>query len=183
MKLIQDIALTTFSILILIIAIIVSIVMLGWMDLGFINSIIEGIIANETSKIIILSVNVILILLSLASLFYDTNKKTVRDGILMENEKGNLLISRSALTKIINGVIAEFDSVKPNNTSISLDKDGLLNIDVQISVTKDVIIKDLTNNLQIKIKDAIKKSSDLEVKTVNIGIQNVIENENTTAQA
>lgn len=184
MKFIQEIALTVFSIIMLIVSILSSVIMFGWLDFAVVDNVVHGILENANLKNTILVLNVLFILLALVCIFYDDRKNSgARDGILLENEKGNLLISRVALTKIINGVINEFASVKVNHTSLALDKEGKLNIDVQISVTKDVIIKDLTNNLQVKIKDAIKKSSDLEVKTVNVGIQSVIEPENTAPQA
>ena len=41
-------------------------------------------------------------------------------------------------------------------------------------VSKNVIIKDLTVNMQNKIKEAIKKTSDLEVKEVNVKIKNIV---------
>lgn len=184
MKFIQETALTVFSIIMLIIAILSSVIIFGWLDYGVINNVVDGILESANLRNTILVLNIIFIVVSLVCIFYDDRKASgARDGILLENEKGNLLISRSALTKIIDGVVNEFESVKVNNTRISLDKEGKLNIDIQISVTKDVIIKDLTNNLQIKVKEAIKKSSDLEVKTINVGIQSVIETENIAPQA
>lgn len=179
MKILHETALVVFSIVILIFAIISSALIFGWIDMGFINNVISGLLENEGLKTTTLVINVFFVILALICIFSDSNKDAIsRDGILMENEKGNLLISRGALTKIINGVVNEFPSTKVNNTNIILDKEGHLSIDIQISVTKDVIIKDLTNNLQIKVKEAIKKSSDLDVKTVNVGIQNIIEPEN-----
>lgn len=184
MKFIQETTLTVFSILMLIISILSTVIIFGWLDFGVINNAVNGILESDNLRNIILALNILFIVASIICIFYDDRKSSgAKDGILLENEKGNLLISRSALTKIIDGVVNTFDSVKVNSTRISLDKEGKLNIDIQISVTKDVIIKDLTNNLQIKVKEAIKKSSDLEVKTVNVGIQNVIEEDSTAPQA
>ena len=184
MKLLHETALIIFSIVMLIFAIITSALIFGWLDMSFVENAINTVLANEGLKTVVLIVNIIVILLSLICIFCDNSKESsTRDGILMENEKGNLLISRSALIKIINGVINDFASVKVNNTSIILDKEGQLSIDVQISVTKDVIIKDLSNNIQLKIKDAIKKSADLDVKTVNVGIQSIIEPAKVEPQA
>ena len=183
MKVLHETALVVFSIVILIFAIALSALIFGWLDISFVNNVINGILQNDGLKTATLVINVFLIVFALICIFADSNKSGVnRDGILMENEKGNLLISRNAFIKLINGVVNEFDSVKVNNTTISLDKEGQLSIDIQISVTKDVIIKDLSSNIQTKVKEAIKKSSDLDVKTVNIGIQNVIEQENNTTQ-
>ena len=40
-------------------------------------------------------------------------------------------------------------------------------------VSKDVMLKDVSNELQRKIKDAMKRTADLEVKEVNIKIKNI----------
>lgn len=184
MKLLQEIALTVFSIIILVVSILMSVVIFGWLDFNIVNNMVNGIIASETLKNTVLLLNLVFIILSLVGIFYDSEKNTnSKDGILLENEKGNLLISRSALVKIIDSVVGGFESVQINHTKIELDAEGKLGISIQISVTKDVVIKELTNNLQIKIKEAIKKSSDLEVKTVNIAIQSIVDTEKTKEQA
>ena len=175
MKVIQEIALTVFSIIMLVISIMTTVLILGWVDFGIIEYMIEGIVNNSNAKTIVLTLNVFFIFIAIVSIFYDSEKGNTRDGVLLENEKGNLLISRTALTKIINSVINDFENVKVNGSRIILDNEGMLNINVQISVTKDVVIKEITNNLQIKIKEAIKNSSDLDVKTVNVAIQSIIE--------
>ena len=151
-------------------------------DFAIIDNVVKGIIENNNLKNIVLALNILFIVTALVCIFYDDRNNNAKDGILLENEKGNLLISRSALTKIIDSVINSFESVKTNNTKIALDNEGKLSINVQISVTKDVVIKELSNNLQEKIKDAIKKSSDLDVKTVNVAIQSVIEPEKEEVQ-
>ena len=184
MRIIHETALVVFSIIILIFTIMSSALIFGWIDMNFVNNIIDGMLENEGLRTATLVLNLFFVVLALVCIFSDSNKDAMsRDGILMENEKGNLLISRGALTKIINGVVNEFPTVKVNNTNISLDQEGQLSIDIQISVTKDVIIKDLTSNLQVKVKEAIMKSSDIVVKTVNVGIQNVIEPESLEQKA
>ena len=59
-------------------------------------------------------------------------------------------------------------------TRIQLDEQNNVIVLVNLIVTKDVVIKELTLNLQNKIKEEIKKTSDLEVKEVNVRIKNVI---------
>ena len=44
---------------------------------------------------------------------------------------------------------------------------------VNLSVRENAIIKELSTNLQNKIKETIKKSSDLDVKEVNIKVKNI----------
>ena len=44
---------------------------------------------------------------------------------------------------------------------------------VNLIVTSDAIIKDLSANLQAKIKEKVKMATDLEVKEVNITVKKV----------
>ena len=60
-----------------------------------------------------------------------------------------------------------------------VDCSNLENISIYITlfVSQDVVIKELTAKLQIAIKDAIKKSLDLEIKQVNVRIKNITQKE------
>lgn len=91
----------------------------------------------------------------------------------MQNDNGKLLISKSTIENIVQNVVKEFDSVE--NTSVSTDFDNLNNliINVNLVVGKSVVIKELTINMQNKIKEAIKKTSDLDVKEVNVKIKDI----------
>ena len=43
-----------------------------------------------------------------------------------------------------------------------------------IEVLDNAVIKELSNNIQIRVKDAIKKSLDVEVKSLDIKVKNMI---------
>ena len=64
-----------------------------------------------------------------------------------------------------------------------MDKDNNLTVYVNLVVRENAVIKELSTNLQNKIKDTIKKASDLEVKEVNIKVKNIEPvKENTTLE-
>jgi len=44
---------------------------------------------------------------------------------------------------------------------------------VNLTVKPNAVIKDLSNNLQLRIKETIKTSLDLDVKEVNIRVKNI----------
>ena len=54
-----------------------------------------------------------------------------------------------------------------------LDRDRNLRVYVTLVVSGDVILKEISTELQRKIKDAMKKTADLDVKEVNIKIKNI----------
>ena len=54
-----------------------------------------------------------------------------------------------------------------------LNKENNVKVYVNLSVKENAIIKELSTNLQTKIKSTIKKASDLEVKEVNIKVKDI----------
>lgn len=175
MRFVQETTLTIFSLIILIISVVYSVILFGWLDVDFMMHAHNNIVNSPTIMNIILVINSIFIILALVAIFGDSSKKdTVKDGVLLENEKGNLLISKGTLENIIGTVVKGFESVEINSTKIELDEEGKLKVDIIISVSESAIIKDLTNNLQNKIKEAIKKASDLEVRAVNVSIKGIL---------
>ena len=84
------------------------------------------------------------------------------------------MISATTIESLVNSVVNGFNSVQESKTNIIVDAENKVSVLVNLIVTKDVIIKDLTLDIQNKIKDAIKKTSDLDVKEVNVRIKNVV---------
>ncbi len=58
-------------------------------------------------------------------------------------------------------------------TRVELDRENNVKVYVNLIVTSNAIIKDLSANLQSKIKEKIKTATDLEVKEVNITVKKV----------
>ena len=100
--------------------------------------------------------------------------KNESEGILLENESGKLLISIDTIENLVNSVVNEFSNVKTVNCKVKLDKQiNNVIIDMNLIVANETIIKDLSLNLQNKIKDVIKRTTEIEVKEINIKIKNI----------
>ena len=174
MKILDRISLTIFSILILIIAIIICVLAFGWVSPEVIYNGIKTVLNNSVTTKSILIIAVVCILLALKSIFFSTDKKEIngiKDGILLENSDGQLVISKTTLEELVNNIVKGFDSAQDVSSKIVLDEERNLIVNVIMSVKETAVIKELSNNLQTKIKSAIKKTSDLEVKEVNISIK------------
>ena len=96
-----------------------------------------------------------------------------KDGILLENDNGKLLISRDTIESLSNAVVKSYDSAENVMTKVEVDEESHVKIYITLYVYPDVVIKELSNKLQKNVKDTIKKSLDLEVTEVNIRIKNV----------
>ena len=175
MKILDKFNLVLFSIIILILSLIICIVSFGWVDLDFLKEGITTLIANSTANKITLVVSIVLILLAIKSIFFNSFSKAEKgkDGILLENDDGKLLVSKDTIENLSNAVVKSFESAESSITKVDVDSENNVKIFITLFVYPDVIIKELSSRLQTNIKDTIKKSLDLEVKEINIRIKNI----------
>lgn len=128
---------------------------------------------EKTSKVV-LAISIICLISSIKCIFFDKSEKEKSPkGVLMQNDNGKLLISKTSIENIVSTVVKDFESVEDVNVGIELDNLNNLIVNVNLVVNQNVVIKELTLNMQNKIKEAIKKTSDLDVKEVNVKIKNI----------
>lgn len=176
MKILDKIGLALFSTLILIMAIISCLMIFGWLGVDWVFGIVDSAVHDNVSSTILLVLNVIFILLAIKCIFFESTSKQDMDyknGILLENSDGKLLITKDTLENLVNGVVKGFESAENVTTRVELDKENNVKVFVNLSVKENAIIKELSSNLQTKIKTTIKKTSDLEVKEVNIKVKDI----------
>lgn len=174
MKFLDRLALKIFSIIIFIIAIIIILFLTGIITL---NDIIGGFIVfadNNYSMQIVLGISAVLLLLAVKGLFFTSKPESKgKEGIVLENSSGKLVISKESLENLIASVTKEIPGAETVASRTILDKNKNLIVYVTAIVSKDVMIKDVSNKLQERVKEALKKTADLEVKEVNIKIKNI----------
>ncbi len=183
MKILEKITLIIYSNIMLIVSIILSLLVFGWLDIELVGNIVTKIIIGETSGKIILGLSVAFILLSIKCIFFDTTSREQikeRQGVLLENESGKLMISKETIENLVNSVALNFQSAEDVTTRVVLDKDNNVKVFVNLIVNEEAIIKDLSANLQAKIKEKVKAATDLEVKEVNITVKRVASTQQTT---
>ena len=176
MKILEKITLIIYANIMLILSIIACLLVFGWLDMGILGNIIYKIIVGDTSSKILLGVSVLFILLSVKCIFFDSSskeEKKEKQGVLLENESGKLMISKETIENLVNSVALNFQSAEQVTTRVELDKENNVKVYVNLVISSDAIIKDLSANLQTKIKEKVKKATDLEVKEVNITVKKV----------
>ena len=176
MKFLEKIALIIYSNIILVLSIVLCLLIFGWLDGEIIGEMITKIIIGETSSKVLLGVSIVFILLSTKCIFFDSTSKAQmkeRQGVLLENESGRLMISKETIENLVNSVALNFQSAEDVTTRIELDKENNVKVFVNLIVNEEAIIKELSANLQNKIKEKVKLATDLEVKEVNITVKKV----------
>ena len=177
MKIIEKITLILYSNIILIMSVILCLLVFGWLDTNVVANLAKALLIGETSSRIILGVSVVFILLSIRCIFFDpTSKQEQKDkqGVLLANDNGKLMISKETIENLVEAVTKEYKEAKDVSSRVELDKNNNVNIYVNLVVSSETIIKDLTVDLQNKIKEKVKQSADLEVKEVNITIKKAV---------
>lgn len=177
MKLIEKFALIIYSLIIFILSIIICLFIFGIIDMESINNCLKMLKQNQSATIIAISASVFLILLSVRCLIFRKRKqikKSEATDILLENDDGRLLISKQAIENAVQRIIDDrilFDK----NTQVTIDIDPANNISIYIIVFLEeaVKVRDLTIGLQLDVKNKIKENFDLDVKQVNIKVDNM----------
>ena len=116
---------------------------------------------------------VILLLVLKALCFASKPESDGKDGVVLENNNGKLVISKETLDNIISGIAKDISGTESTSSKTIVDKNRNLRVYVTTLVNKDVMIKDVSSELQDKIIDAMKKTADLDVKEVNVRVKNI----------
>ncbi len=176
MKILEKITLIIYSYVMLILSILACLLVFGWLEPELVGGIVNNILTGDVSGKIVLGVSVVFILLSIKCIFFDsTSKEQIkeRQGVLLENESGKLMISKETIENLVNSVAKGFESTEDVTTRVELDKDNNVKVYANLVVSSEAVIKDLSAKLQTSIKDKIKKATDLEVNEVNITVKKV----------
>jgi len=185
MKIFDKIGLALFSTIVLIMSVIVCLLIFGWLSLADVNALMQALLNDPTSCNIVLGIALVCVLLAIKCIFFESTtkvEKDMNDGILIENENGKLIISRNTIQNLVTSAAKEFEAAKDATSIVRANKEGTIDIDVTIYAFSDAIIKDLSTNLQKRVKEVIKKSLDIDIKEVNVKVKDVTPKQESTAE-
>lgn len=174
MKFLERFALTIFSIIILILSVAVLGIMFNLVEATILTKPIYFVMENIYAFRATLVVIAILVLLAIKGIFFKSKRENLgKDGIVLENASGKLVISRESLENLVASVAKEIPGAEAVSSRTILDKDRNLKVYVSTTVARDMMLKEVSTTLQDKIKEAMKETADLDVKEVNIRIKNI----------
>ena len=173
MKLLERVSLQIFSAIILLLGLILCLLLFGWIELGDIYYGLQWLISKPTATNTAIVVSIVLMLLSAKCIFFPSYKdeEEKHEGVLLENESGRLLISKRAIENAVKNVVNNaVKDTKDCKVIVDIDPANYLSVYVSILLNNNLKIRDMTLDLQLKIKSQIKDDFDLDVKQVNIKI-------------
>ena len=179
MKFLERFTLIVYSFVILLLSVILSLLIFNWVDFDVVTEMVKALITGDLSSKITLGVSVVFILLSIKCIFFDENSKEKEketQGVLLKNENGQLMISKESIDNMVKNTVMGFEQIKQCNTKIDVNSENQLRITLFLVVNEGVVIKELASSLQRKIKEDVKRVSDLEVEEVNVKVTSLQDN-------
>ena len=179
MKFFNRMCLVIFSLIILVLSTLIILMILRVIETKLFTVVLDALMSAKTSLRITIIISVILFVLSFRFVFFKIQKDdNTKDGIIMENANGKLIISREGLENMIYSSAKLINGVEYITSKTLIDKEHNLLIYVTIQVGENVIIKDASLKLQEKIKETMKNTADLQVGKVIINVKNIVTKKN-----
>ncbi len=179
MKFLERLALVIYSYVMILMSIVLGLLIFNWIELDKVAQMVRILITGSISSKVLLGLSVFFILLSIKCIFFDDRSKQKAkevQGILLKNENGQLMISKESIENIVKNTVLGFENIQECKTRIDVNSENQLRITLFLTVNENVVIKELASNLQTKIKEEVKKVSDLEVQEVNVKVMGLQEN-------
>ena len=188
MKIIDKFTLKMFSFIMLIISIVLFMISIQILQESIFGVLISRLFTMVTAgRTILIIVSIILCLLSLKCLFFtysrkdrnfedDVNDEIENDtGILLENDDGRVLITRGTIRSLVNSVILRTDEIIDAKIIVDINADNEVSVKLAIDVIQGVAIKNVTSKLQSDIKNMVKETTDITIKSVDIDVKEYID--------
>ena len=174
MKFLDRLILKLFSLIIGVFTIMIVLAVTGVIPMTSITDMFIYLTDGDVNlKATLIVSGVILLLVLKALCFASKPESDGKDGVVLENNNGKLVISKETLDNIISGIAKDIAGTESTSSKTIVDKNRNLRVYVTTLVNKDVLIKDVSSELQDKIIDAMKRTADLDVKEVNIKVKNI----------
>lgn len=174
MKVLDKIAMVIFSILFIVITIGILLLSFNIIRLDVVGSVISAAFSHETAHNVIVAISIVVFILAFKCLFFDADSMEKSGApIKMQGENGELVISRDTIENIANSAARSFAGTKETTSRVRVTKGNEVKVNVFMYILPDANITTLTKNVQVKVKETIKKVTDIEVTAVNVKIKDI----------
>jgi len=114
----------------------------------------------------------VLLLISARLLLSSLKSKTVNETVIQNGEFGAVTMSLVALESLVINTIQDIEDIKDVKVSIKKNDEGV-SINLNLVVSIDVVIPEITEELQSMIKSSVENTAGVVVKNIKIRVENV----------
>ena len=174
MTLFQKIVSVTFASIVLFMSVVMMFTLGGILSPELGSNIMENILEGDFISKVLFAIFAILAILAVKEIaFGEKVSKEGKEGLILENDSGKLIISKESLESLVAGVGKEIEGVESVSSRTFIDTEKNVIVEVNVVVGREVVIKEISTELQKRIKVALKQTADLDVKFVNIKVKNI----------
>ena len=170
-----------FSIIVFILTLVVILITLNVVENTIFANVLNNLTADTTALKITIVTSVILLFVSAKFILFGTKKEEfAKEGIILENPNGKLVISKESLENMILSSAKSIEGLEYVNSKTLIDKEHKLIVYVTVVVKENAIVKEVSKQLQNTIKVTMKNTADLEVASVSITVKNIVNKKGKT---
>ena len=114
----------------------------------------------------------VLLIFSIRFLLSGIKSQKHNETIIRTNEVGSVKISLVAIENLVRKVIEDIEKIKDTNVKIQMENDDVV-IVLKLVITSDVVIPELSSELQNTVREYIETHTGITVKEVCISIDNI----------
>lgn len=174
MKFLEKLSLILFSLIISVISITLILIMFNIIEINVVTRTIAFLLRDDFYVKLTIGISAVALLLAVKCIFFGGEPEDDgRNGVTLENASGKLVISKEGLENIIANIVKDVQGIEAISSRTILDKNNHLIVYVTTLVSKDMMIKEVSIQIQDRIKEALSKTADLEVKQVNVKVKNI----------
>ena len=134
---------------------------------------VNYVIGNNIAQIITIAVLVCYGILCVVSIALSGNiKNDAKGGVILTLQTGEVHISSQTFESIVTNVAKKYKGIKTAKVNINLKETGV-GVDLYVYVLQDTVISEMTEKIQIDIKETILKQTTVSVENVNVRIKGV----------
>lgn len=134
--------------------------------------IMESVLTNQTSRILMFIVEIIFFGLSLVFLLSGVRSEKEKKSISKFNNVGELRISLNTIENIALAASRKLNGVKDTKAYVTKNGESV-SILVKVVVLSDINIPSLMEDIQIKVKRAVEETSGIVVNNVRVSVENI----------
>lgn len=155
-----------------------SLIMIGSAVELISQSYITAFINQYYGQTVIGIIGVILLIVSIRILYpLFTREDKKRNTIVRDNSLGQIRISLSAIDALINKAVTQTRGVREVESKLKVGEEGL-NIFLEVIVTPDINIPEISEELQESIKEYLKRTTGVVVGQIEVLVDKVAQDSN-----